>query len=137
MTTPPKPVSALSEEERRDFVEEMHAAVYEEQGLHEVAAGAKDLLPSGTVEHGPWQSADCSRLFLRWYELGFLALYRWAADGSTGPDIPAPEAAALLADPSRWTVPVDWPDWTCLYVTERGQSRHLDEWKREADAIDW
>ncbi len=43
----------MSDAELEDFVEEMRAAVFEEGGLHEVALGVTDLLPSGPMVHGP------------------------------------------------------------------------------------
>ncbi|MCU1600235.1 MAG: hypothetical protein JWO22_944, partial [Frankiales bacterium] len=120
-------------DEYREFLSEMHAAVYEESPLYELPGGVTDLLPNGPVVHGPWLAEDCSRVMSHWHELGLLELYRYHSDGTTGPTVASDDARALLRDPSSW--PGSGPGWDALVavcVTEAGANLSFEDWLRSA-----
>jgi hypothetical protein len=104
-----------------DFINEMYVAVMEERALWQLPGGTTDLLPDGSVKHGPWEPRACSELIIRWLDRGWVDLYlpdvpeqwnlkpaawqartdRWGAFSILDPD----DARQLLQDWRRWT---DW-----------------------------
>jgi hypothetical protein len=133
MSDAPKPTEAMTDDEYRDFLSEMHAAVYEESQLYEVARGVTDLVPGESVVHGPWQPEDCSRVLAGWYEMGWLNLYRYNPDGSNGPTLASDEARVVLQDPGCWLgSESQWEGFVALCVTEAGSEMPFDTWIQNA-----
>ncbi|WP_346620981.1 hypothetical protein [Blastococcus montanus] len=120
-------------EEPSEFVEQMYLAVAEESWLWEVPMRTGD----GRGDHAPWDSAECSRQLLGWFDAGLLEVY-----GDPPADTPRPRTAgewriwnsghflrrpdadtarAVLADPSRWT-PTSEDGHLRLRLTEAGMA---------------
>jgi hypothetical protein len=124
----------------QDFVNEMYVAVMEELGLHEVAQGSTDLLPTGPVTHGPWPVEHVAVVLRTWHDAGWIDLYypelpaSWEvapADWQQRlrPDrvLDAADAADLLAQPDRWTIKTA-DGQASLCQTALGQATEVDQW---------
>jgi hypothetical protein len=98
-----------------DFLSQMHLGTLEESPLYELARGSTDLLPSGSVTHGPWPADSCAAVLRVWHAADWLELYyrdlpptwkitqeewrlRLAEDGT----LARGDAQELLAHPDRW-----------------------------------
>ena len=76
-----------------DFEREMYWAVVEEASLAELSHGVTDIVEGGSVQHGPWEPAACSRHLLRWFDQGLVELYDMRERHLTNrPDIAGPPA---------------------------------------------
>lgn len=128
----PKPSDAMTDDEYLDFVKQLYFAVREESPLYEVPAGSIDMLTTGDVRHGPWRAEDCSRVLSVWHATGWVSLYRYNDDASSGPELPARYVSALIDDPEAWVRPQAWSDVVALMMTEFGAATPIDAWLIEA-----
>jgi hypothetical protein len=121
----------MSDEEFRDFVDEMIAAAHEEAHLWELPRGVIDRLPRGDVAHGPWAAADCSGVLLTWFDEGLAGVYRLGRDddGQTMADLEGDAARELLAQPDRWALPGAVGEILNLFRTDLGVGVELDRWR--------
>ncbi len=102
-----------SDEAFDDFRSEMFWAVQEGAFLFELPAGALDYTRDAAVRHGPWESADCSRALMGWFDHGWISLallpeqaLRWTPGSisvGAGGVVDRAEARAILSGPDTWT----------------------------------
>jgi hypothetical protein len=118
----------------------MHLATAEEAPLHEVLNGSVDLLPAGSVTHGPWPAAACAAVLSVWHDAGLIGLYfsepppawnvapaDWCARLLDDGVLTGPDAKALLNHPERWTLE-QADGHACPYRTEKGQATPWLRW---------
>ncbi len=125
------------------LVAQMRAAVREETALWELPSGSADLLPSGTVVHGPWPARECSDVLTSWLHRNWIELYLPSLPDKW--DLPGAEwrvrasyregflllanldAANLIQDPSRWTLDSE-DGHVALSLTSSGADVGDSEW---------
>ncbi|MGQ0843952.1 MAG: hypothetical protein ACT4QF_07430 [Sporichthyaceae bacterium] len=124
----------MTDEQFRDFVDEMIAAAHEEAHLWELPRGVVDRLPGGDVLHGPWAAADCSTVFLAWFDEGLVGVYRLerGEDGRTMNDLGPSAARQLLAEPDRWALPGAVGEIVNVFRTDKGVDVDPDRWRELA-----
>ena len=74
-----------------DFISQMRLLVAEQGDLFEFPLASRDLLPGGTVRHGPWDPAECAEVLGAWFAKGWRTLFVDAGH------------AEPLGEPARWS----------------------------------
>jgi len=133
------------ENAERDFLIQMHVAVYEECPLHEAAQGSVDLRPDGPVTHGPWPAEHVAAVLRVWRDAGWIDLYfpalppswslapaEWQSRLLPDRTLDPADAAELLDQPERWIVG-GADGHVSPYRTDLGETIDVPKWLDLAD----
>jgi hypothetical protein len=119
------PVPSIAPEQYDAFALQMSMLVFEEAGVWEAPSQSTAVRSDSTEIHGPWPSEACSRILLRWFDAGWLGVYRRHPSDEEPQNLPPDAARAALVAVE------DWAPSTALFLfpTVAGDAADLDEWR--------
>ena len=116
---------SIEREEYDAFAWQMSMLVFEEAGVWETPWESTVVRSGSTEAHGPWPSEACSWMLLRWFDAGWLSLYRRRPNDDQPHDLPPDEARAALAAVDEWAPSTA----LFLFPTEAGDAADFDTWR--------